>query len=83
MYRYRPKPNRDLALIEAIQDIAKAPPGWGLPKIFKILRRRGYPFNHNRVHRGYCELFLNQRRRAIPSRWRCLWQPIIAGLWTS
>ena len=58
VYRYWPKPNPDLPAVAAIQDIVEASPGWGFPKIFKTLRRRGYPFNHKRVHRVYCELHL-------------------------
>lgn len=71
MYRYRPKPNRDLPVIEAIQGIVEEWPGWGFPKIFKTLRRRGHRWNHKRVHRVYCELRLNKRRkgkRRLPTR---------------
>jgi len=39
--------------------------------MFPIIRRRGYPWNHKRVHRIYCALNLNIRRRSkkrLPSR---------------
>ena len=71
MYRYRSKPNRDLPVIEAIQGIVEESPGWGFPKIYKTLRRRGYAWNHKKVHRVYCELRLNKRRkgkRRLPTR---------------
>ena len=58
-------------MIEAIQDIVEGSPGWGFPKIFKTLRRKGHPWNHKRVHRIYCELRLNKRRkgkRRLPNR---------------
>jgi putative transposase len=71
VYRYRPKPNRNLPVIGAIQNIVEESPDWGFPKLFKTLRRRGYPWNHKRVHRVYCELRLNKRRkgkRRLPTR---------------
>lgn len=58
-------------MIEAIQAIVEDSPGWGFPKIFKTLRRKGHPWNHKRVHRIYCELRLNKRRkgkRRLPTR---------------
>lgn len=71
VYRYRPKPNKDLPIIEAIQEVVDSSPGWGFPKIFKTLRRRGYAWNHKRVYRVYCALKLNKRRkgkRRLPTR---------------
>lgn len=58
-------------MIEAIQAIVEDSPGWGFPKIFKTLRRKGHRWNHKRVHRVYCELRLNKRRkgkRRVPTR---------------
>ncbi len=58
-------------MIEAIQAIVEEFPGWGFPKVFKTLRRRGYSWNHKRVHRVYCLLRLNKRRkgkRRLPTR---------------
>ncbi len=60
-----------MPVIEAIQDIVEGSPGWGFPKIFKTLRRKGHPWNHKRVHRIYFELRLNKRRkgkRRLPTR---------------
>lgn len=58
-------------MIEAIQDIVEEFPGWGFRKIHKTLRRRGHLWNHKRVHRVYCKLRLNKRRkgkRRLPTR---------------
>jgi putative transposase len=60
-----------MPVIEAIQATVEDSPGWGFPKIFKTLRRKGHPWNHKRVHRVYCELRLNKRRkgkRRLPTR---------------
>ena len=46
-------------------------PAYGFGKLFKILRRWDHSWNHKRVHRIYCELRLNKRRRGkkrLPSR---------------
>jgi putative transposase len=43
VYRYRPQPNKDLPVVEAIQQVIEENPGFGFPKTFKTLRRRGHP----------------------------------------
>ena len=71
VYRYRPDTSKDMPVIEAIQDIVEDFPGWGFPKIYKKLRRQGHGWNHKRVHRVYCLLKLNKRRkgkRRLPPR---------------
>lgn len=71
VYHYRPDTRKDIPVIEAIQGVVEESPGWGFPKIFKTLRRRGYPWNHKRVYRVYCLMRLNKRRRGkrrVPSR---------------
>ncbi len=71
MYRYRPKTDRDRPVIEAIQAVIDENPGYGFSKVFKVLHRRGHPWNHKRVHRVYRLLNLNKRRKAkrrLPSR---------------
>ena len=45
---------------------------YGFSKLFKILHRWGHPWNHKRVHRIYCRLNLNKRRRGkkrLPNRY--------------
>lgn len=60
-----------MPVVQAIQSVIEDNPGFGFPKTFKTLRRRGYPCNHKRVHRVYCLLKLNKRRkgkRRLPTR---------------
>ena len=71
VYRYEPDQNRDDAVIEAIQAVVERYPAYGFPKVYKILRRWGHTWNHKRIHRVYCKLSLNKRRRGkkrLPSR---------------
>jgi putative transposase len=71
---YRPLKNRlevDQPVIEALQALAEEKPGLGFWKLYRRLRRRGYGWNHKRVHRVYCEVKLNIRRRTkkrVPTR---------------
>ena len=58
-------------MIEALQEADERYPAYRFGKIYKILRRWGHAFNHKRVHRVYCLLNLNRRRRGkrrLPSR---------------
>jgi putative transposase len=71
VYRYRPDTQKDEPVIQALQEAVERYPAYGFSKLFKILRRWGYPWNHKRVYRLYCALNLNKRRRGkkrIPSR---------------
>ena len=71
LYRYQPNKSRDDAVIAGIQEVVEKYPAYGFSKLFKILRRWGHPWNHKRVHRLYCLLNLNMRRRGkkrLPSR---------------
>lgn len=43
--------------------MAERYPRYGFPKLFQVLRRQGYPWNHKRIHRIYCLLKLNFRRK--------------------
>lgn len=58
-------------MILKLQEAVERYPAYGFSKLFKVLRRWGHPWNHKRVHRIYCELKLNKRRRGkkrLPSR---------------
>jgi len=68
---------RDREVIEALNGVLEKHPRWGFWKCYKSLRRKGYPWNHKRVYRVYCQLNLNQKRRAkrrLPKRER---QPLL------
>lgn len=61
----------DRPVISALQESSAAKPGLGFWKLHRRLRRRGHGWNHKRLHRVYCELKLNIRRRAkqrVPTR---------------
>lgn len=71
VYRYQPDVHRDEPIIAALQAASEQYPAYGFSKLLKILRRRGHRWNHKRVHRIYCELNLNKRRRGkrrLPTR---------------
>lgn len=58
-------------MIAVLLELTDHYPRYGFGKLFPILRRRGHRWNHKRVHRIYCELNLNLRRRGkkrLPSR---------------
>jgi putative transposase len=71
VYRYRRRPSRDGEIIASLLELAHRRPEEGFPKLFKRLRRQGRRWGHNRVHRIYCSLKLNKRRkgkRRLPTR---------------
>lgn len=63
---YRPKVDRlarDREVVDAINEVIAKRPRWGFWKCFDRIRLDGYRFNHKRVHRVYCEMRLNMKRR--------------------
>ena len=71
VYRYQPDTKRNDDVIAALQQAVEKYPAYGFPKLFKILKLWGHRFNHKRVHRVYCMLSLNKRRRGkkrLPNR---------------
>jgi putative transposase len=63
---------RDNVVIEALSSLAEKKPGLGFWKLYDRLRRAGHSWNHKRLHRIYCDLRLNWRRRAkkrLPTRY--------------
>ena len=58
---------------EFIAELVADRPSRGFWKCYKIIRRRGYDWNHKRVYRVYIAMGLNRRRpakRRLPKRER-------------
>jgi putative transposase len=65
--------DRDADVIEALNGVVDRHSRWGFWKCYKSLRRKKYEWNHKKVYRVYCQLNLNQKRRAkkrLPKRIR-------------
>ncbi|WP_153044898.1 IS3 family transposase [Xenorhabdus mauleonii] len=63
VYFYQPDTRRDEPVIQALTEMAERYPRYGFKKLFQVLRRQGNVWNHKRVHRIYCLLKLNFRRK--------------------
>lgn len=64
---------QDAAIIAALAELVEARPSRGFWKCHKMLRRRGYGWNHKRTYRVYKRMNLHLRRRArkrLPKRHR-------------
>lgn len=64
---------RDAPVIDAINGYLEDHPRRGFWKCYKRLRNIGHGWNHKRIHRVYCAMGLNQRRRTrrrLPTRER-------------
>ena len=71
VFRYEPRERDDGVLIEVLGRLARDHPDLGFGKFFDMLRAEGHGWNHKRVHRVYCEMGLNKRRkhkRRLPAR---------------
>ena len=71
VYWYKPDTSRDDVVIVGLQGVVGRYPVYGFGKLLEVLRREGCSWNHKRVHRIYCLLNLNKRRRGkkrLPSR---------------
>lgn len=67
------KKDRDGEVIAAINAVLEKHAQWGFWKCFKALKREKHSWNHKRVYRVYCQMKLNQKRRAkrrLPKRVR-------------
>ena len=63
---YRPRVDwfaRDKEVIDAINGVIAKRPRWGFWKCHNRLWLDGHPFSHKRVHRVYCDMKLNMKRR--------------------
>jgi len=73
---YRPAPDwreRDAEVIEALNRVVERRPRWGFWTCFDHLRFKGFGWNHKKVHRVYCQMGLNMKRRTkkrLPNRAR-------------
>ncbi len=63
VFRYQPDTRRDEPVIQRLTEAAERYPCYGFKKLFQVLRRQGHVWNHKRVHRIYCLLKLNFRRK--------------------
>ncbi len=71
VYHYEPRPNADGPIVKLLLELAWQRPEQGFGKLFRRLRRLGHGWNHKRVHRIYCALKLNKKRkgkRRLPTR---------------
>ena len=71
VYRYEAKRPDDRMIEESLRRLAGLHPDLGFGKFYQMLRREGHAWNHKRVHRVYCSLKLNKRRkykRRLPPR---------------
>lgn len=83
MYRYQAKRPDDDAIQLQLTTLAEQHRRWGFDKMMDWLRGQGYPWNHKRVYRVYCELGLNRRikpKKRLPTRHpKPLAQPMAAN----
>ena len=63
VFRYQPDTRRDEPVNHRLTEASERYPRYGFKKLFKVLRRQGHVWNHKRVHRIYCLLKLNFRRK--------------------
>ena len=63
VFSYKPDMRRDEPVIQRLTEAAERYPRYGFKKLFQVLRRQGHVWNHKRVHRIYCLLKLNFRRK--------------------
>lgn len=71
---YKPPADRlekDKEVIEVLTRLTEKNHRWGFWQSYQQVRLEGYKWNHKKVYRVYCELGLNQKRKAkkrIPNR---------------
>jgi putative transposase len=86
VYGYKPDTERDRQVIEVLAELSEKYPRYGFRKLFVLIRKKGYRWNHKRVYRIYCKMGLNLRRRTkkrivsrqpvpleVPESWNKSW----------
>lgn len=71
VFEYKYRQQDDSVMVDQIKQIAYKHKRYGFKKIFHILKRQGFSWNHKRVYRVYCSLSLNLRKKPkkrLPSR---------------
>lgn len=71
VYQYQPDLNRDDEVIVTLSELVEKYPRYGFPKLYQMIRRKGLKWNHKRIHRVYCKMGLNFRRKGkqrLPAR---------------
>lgn len=71
VYKYTGKKKEDCTIKKELSALAEKHPRYGFDKMFQLLRKRKFIWNHKRVYRVYCEMKLNLRKkpkRRLPTR---------------
>ena len=63
VYRYRPKPDNDVALRQRLRELAAQRKRFGSPRLHILLKRENLVINHKRTERIYREEGLSLRRK--------------------
>lgn len=70
-YHYQVKKTEEEQIEQVLQQLAEQHRSWGYGKMIQYLKQQGYEWNHKRIHRIYCNLALNLRRKPkkrLPAR---------------
>jgi putative transposase len=62
-WHYRSRRDDQVALKQRIREIAETRNRYGYLRIHALLRREGWPINHKRIYRLYCEMGLQMRHK--------------------